>query len=435
MNRKIRRFAPLAVAALLAGVSPSAQQVGGVPREPICVRSSRFLESTYIRMPLPAGEEKYGRLDGARMKEFLRPHRRRLRHQQSRRRTAVGTDCRHQVDDMVEGVVERRFKEFGLQEVNRQVPSTCRRSGFRQRGSLRPRAAGRRSSSRPRRGDAHGGVTGRWTRTRSGVGGPRHPLRLRRPRRAREIRPDSVDADARRCRAFGGTYIDASQRAAEHGAAAVAFNVAIPGNFQVQTGPGNNRVPTFTLGTDDMAALREAMERGAVKVHVRLATEMRSGLRDASVWGVLPGTTNEDIVIMAHHDSFFYGAMDNASGMSVMLGLARHSKLPAEPAAPDAAVRDDVRSSCGLARHGLAARQPRDGPCEHGPRYQLRTRVGHAGLLRSQRAGPAEINNMTPAGGGSMAAAAWRRSRRTRGRCSASRPTTRWRTTRAATCG
>ena len=72
------------------------------------------------------------------------------------------------------------------------------------------------------------------------------------------------------------------------------------------------------------------MERGPVKVRVRLATEMRPGLRDASVWGVLPGTTTEDIVIMAHHDSYFYGALDNASGMSVMLGLAEYfSKIPA----------------------------------------------------------------------------------------------------------
>ena len=73
-----------------------------------------------------------------------------------------------------------------------------------------------------------------------------------------------------------------------------------------------------------MTALREAMERGPVKVRVRLATEVRPGLRDASVWGVLPGTTTEDIVIMAHHDSYFYGSLDNASGMSVMLGLAEY---------------------------------------------------------------------------------------------------------------
>ncbi len=125
------------------------------------------------------------------------------------------------------------------------------------------------------------------------------------------------------------SHLGASRRAAEEGAAAIAINVAIPGNLQAQTGPGNSSVPTFTLGTDDMTRLREAIEQGPVEVHVRLTTEMRSGLRDASVWGVLPGMTNEDIIIMAHHDAYFQGSLDNASGMSVMLGLAEHySRIP-----------------------------------------------------------------------------------------------------------
>ena len=34
---------------------------------------------------------------------------------------------------------------------------------------------------------------------------------------------------------------------------------------------------------------------------------------------------------MAHHDAFYEGALDNASGMAVMLGLAEYySKIPRE---------------------------------------------------------------------------------------------------------
>jgi hypothetical protein len=56
---------------------------------------------------------------------------------------------------------------------------------------------------------------------------------------------------------------------------------------------------------------------------------MRSGLRDANVWGILPGTSDEDIIVMAHHDGYFESAMDNASGVAVMLALAEHfSKIP-----------------------------------------------------------------------------------------------------------
>ena len=66
-----------------------------------------------------------------------------------------------------------------------------------------------------------------------------------------------------------------------------------------------------------------------MKVHMKLSTEMRSGLRDASVWGTLPGATDEEIVVIAHNDAFFEGAFDNASGTATMLGLAEYfAKIP-----------------------------------------------------------------------------------------------------------
>ena len=57
--------------------------------------------------------------------------------------------------------------------------------------------------------------------------------------------------------------------------------------------------------------------------------ETRTGLKTANVWGVLPGATDENIAVMAHTDSFFEGAMDNASGMATMVALAEHyAKMP-----------------------------------------------------------------------------------------------------------
>ena len=45
--------------------------------------------------------------------------------------------------------------------------------------------------------------------------------------------------------------------------------------------------------------------------------------------GILPGSTEENIAVMAHTDSFFEGAMDNASGMATMVALAEHyAKIP-----------------------------------------------------------------------------------------------------------
>jgi len=53
-------------------------------------------------------------------------------------------------------------------------------------------------------------------------------------------------------------------------------------------------------------------------------TEEREGLKTANVWGVLPGASDEQILIMAHTDAFFEGAMDNTSGIAMILDIARH---------------------------------------------------------------------------------------------------------------
>jgi hypothetical protein len=39
---------------------------------------------------------------------------------------------------------------------------------------------------------------------------------------------------------------------------------------------------------------------------------------------VLPGATDENILVMAHTDAFFEGALDNASGIAMMLEIAGH---------------------------------------------------------------------------------------------------------------
>ena len=122
----------------------------------------------------------------------------------------------------------------------------------------------------------------------------------------------------------------ANERATKKGAAALLVSLAVPGNLQYQMWVRGGPIPSFSIGTDDLTALRDLMEKEPnVKVKLQLDVDERRGLRDASVWGELPGTTDEDIIIMAHHDAYFEGALDNASGMSVMLGLAEYfSKIP-----------------------------------------------------------------------------------------------------------
>src|SRR5439155_7187091 len=127
--------------------------------------------------------------------------------------------------------------------------------------------------------------------------------------------------------AHSAAWLGSFQRAVEKGAAALLVNRATPGNFQLI---GHNAtVPTMWIGTDDLNALRDLIAKGPVKVHFKLTTETRTGLKDANVWATLPGTTDEEIFIKAHHDGYFDAAMDNGSGVATLIALAEYfSKVP-----------------------------------------------------------------------------------------------------------
>ena len=78
------------------------------------------LEASYIRMPLPPGQEKYGKLDGDRMKTFVNEITAVSRKSRDDGELMWGRIAGTKYDDMVEGVVEARFKEWGLTNVRRQ---------------------------------------------------------------------------------------------------------------------------------------------------------------------------------------------------------------------------------------------------------------------------------------------------------------------------
>ena len=76
-------------------------------------------------------------------------------------------------------------------------------------------------------------------------------------------------------------------------------------------------------------AARHDRQGGSRKVTIKVQAETKSGLKTASVLGTLPGTTDEDVFIIAHIDGYFEGALDNASGVAVMMDLMEHyAKLP-----------------------------------------------------------------------------------------------------------
>jgi hypothetical protein len=121
---------------------------------------------------------------------------------------------------------------------------------------------------------------------------------------------------------FGG--ID---RAQAEGAAAVLVVLGLPGNLtSIMRNP--TRVPAFSLGQEDGLYLMDLVDHAGAgapaRVRLDLSVKMETGLETATVWATLKGTSDEDIVIIAHHDGFFEGATDNASGMATLLALVEY---------------------------------------------------------------------------------------------------------------
>src|SRR5882724_7970126 len=127
----------------------------------------------------------------------------------------------------------------------------------------------------------------------------------------------------------------AVKRIGEHGAAAIFVIVGLPGNLRTQFYPVGSTVPTFSLGLKDGVAIRDLIgqSRGGqpARVKIRLDVKNVPNLKTATVWGSLPGTTDESIYVVAHRDGWFEGAVDNGSGVATMLGLAEYfAKIPKE---------------------------------------------------------------------------------------------------------
>jgi hypothetical protein len=140
----------------------------------------------------------------------------------------------------------------------------------------------------------------------------------------------SNDYMSRHATASNGAW----KRISEKGAAAIFITLMIPGNLKLQFYPVQSPVPTFSLGLEDGLAVRDLIARSAggaaTRVNLRLDVQMVPNLQTATIWGVLPGTNDENIMVVAHRDGWFEGANDNGTGVATLLGIAEYfSKVPA----------------------------------------------------------------------------------------------------------
>lgn len=81
--------------------------------------------------------------------------------------------------------------------------------------------------------------------------------------------------------------------------------------------------PMVTIRKEDAARVRKLMDGGHVEAKLTLRVEAGPS-QGANAVGYLPGRRRgAPIVVGAHHDGWFRAAFDNASGVAVMLGMAR----------------------------------------------------------------------------------------------------------------
>jgi hypothetical protein len=314
--------------------------------QPLIDGRGHVRDDAMIHAPLPPAEAQYGDIDGRRMKAVVEE----LAAISNRNRTDgevfwgrnVGTSGHVAAEDWSEA----NFRKFGLQNVHRKsfdlAPQWVASKGW----EVSFTSGGKRyalESARPAQGMPSTPPDGLeldlvWagTGTAADFAG-------------RDVKGKAVLIQDILTPGVLNRWINnegAVQRAIERGAAAVGIIYGIADNFALwegtRTGPG------FNVGFDDGRILRELLgKEQPVKVKLKMTSEMRPGLKTASVLGTLPGTTDEEVIIIAHIDAFFEGALDNGSGVAVMIGLLEHfAKVP------QAKRRRNIRFLASAGHHG-----------------------------------------------------------------------------------
>jgi hypothetical protein len=128
---------------------------------------------------------------------------------------------------------------------------------------------------------------------------------------------------------------NANERASKLGAAMIINVMAVPGDarFNPLGAPSAEYgIPLITLNQDEGFRLRDSLGSGAkVEISLKLDIEIRKDVQTANVIARLPGASTEELVIAAHTDGFFQGAMDNAAGLASGFEIARHyAAIPKE---------------------------------------------------------------------------------------------------------
>ena len=299
-------------------------------------------DDAYARPLMPAADQKYLRIDGLKMKDTLKEVVAISLKSRDDGNKYWGRIAGSKYEGLMHDWVEAKFRKYNLQDTHRQ-PFKLPTQWFPTDWNYTFTAAGKSYTFRSVNPSLNSPATPPagleldvvWvgTGTAADFAG--------RDVRGKAVLIHSIPAPG--SMGHSAAYEHAMARASEKGAAAIGVVYGISDNFAIwqglggagEGGPGQQRpitTPGFFMGFQDGKVIRDLIGAGeSVKLHMKLTVELRDGLSSSNVWGTLPGTTDENIIVIAHQDGYYEAALDNASGQSVMVALLDYfSQIPKE---------------------------------------------------------------------------------------------------------
>jgi len=287
--------------------------------QPLLDVNGDIREDAYIHIPLRPDDARYGVIEGERMKAWLMEVDAISLADRDRGNVFWGRNVGTWGHEQTQAWVERYFRQYGLVDVRRQTFDLAPQ--WQARSWDISFASGGRTfeleSARPPE-DAVSTPAGGLEFELVWVGQGSEADYLGRDVRGKAVVVQDIPlpGDIRHTLALEGVV----ERAEAHGAGAIGIVYGISDNFAMWQQTGD--VPGFNVGYEDGMRLRDMLGRGErVTVRLQLEAEQVSGLTAASVWGTLPGRSDEEILVIAHLDGYFQAASDNGSGLAVMIGL------------------------------------------------------------------------------------------------------------------
>jgi hypothetical protein len=317
--------------ALFASGEPGFAQAPTTPRVPRTGREEvghpaaplYTLEEGLLRWALPPGSQAYGAIDGRHMHQYVVEQVAIARRYRDQGHQYWGRIMGTSGDVESQDWLTAKFKAIGLTDVHTQSFDLTPQ-WMPQSWEVTATGRGPLASAQPGYGSPATPTEGLYLEaTYAGFGSEADYI-------GRDVRGKAVFLFSMP-RPASGLADGAFERASAKGAAAIFEVSGLPGNVSSH-GSGAGKVPTFSIGLEDGRAIRDAIGTAAGQApHVKIRLDVKTvpNLRTGIVWGTLTGATDETIYIMAHRDSWFDGATDNASGVASMLGLAEYfAKMP-----------------------------------------------------------------------------------------------------------